>query len=808
MKISVNWLNDYIDLDLELNDLTDMLTAIGLEVEGVEYYEQIKGGLAGLIVGEVLSCKQHENADKLKVCAVDVGTEQLNIVCGAANVAAGQKVIVAPVGNTIHPDEAEPFTIGKVKLRGVESEGMICAEDEIGLGNSHEGIYVLPADAKVGTPVSQLFENYSDVVIEIGLTPNRPDAFSHIGVARDLTAAIQSQLGKDVKLKWPDVSSFKEGNGKPLNISVENLKACPRYSGVVIKDLKIGPSPKWLQNRLAAIGVKSISNVVDITNFINHELGQPLHAFDLAKVEGETIVVKNLPSNTAFTTLDDVERKLDSEDLMICNANNGMCIAGVYGGIGSGVTDDTTDIFLESAYFDPKTIRRTELRHDLRTDAATKFEKGIDPELQVYAAKRAALLMQELAGGTIASEVYDIYPEPFKPAEVRLTYKRLRTITGLEIRPAEVKNILNNLDFEIVEDNDDDLFVKVPLYRSDVTRPDDVIEEVLRIYGLNKVPADGKVSFSFTHNDNASDDLRNQISDRLSSLGLNEIITNAITRSSYMVKNNMLDEKRMVKPVKSQNAELDVLRPNMVVTGLEALAYNLNRQMSNCKFYEFGKLYERHNGAYREYDSLSIYLTGDKYEENWTQKESKVAFYDLKALVWAVLGNLINRELVTSETENNYFASGLMYKFDGKPLVEFGQLKKEVCASFDIKQDVFFADFDFNYLIELNNTKTEQFKDIPRFPSSRRDLALVLDNSVQYGEVKDLAAKAGGNNLRSVNLFDVFTDDEKIGKGKKSYAVSFLFRNDEQTITDSEIESAMQSIQKVLEKEVKAQVRN
>jgi len=806
MKISLNWLKDYLKTDLPTDKICELLTAIGLEEEGVHPFESIKGGLKGLVVGEVKTCGKHENADKLSVCSVNVGgDEDLQIVCGAPNVAAGQKVIVAPVNTTIFPIDGEPFKIGKAKIRGVESRGMICAEDEIGLGDDHAGILVLPDDTIVGTPATDLFDIYSDTIIEIGLTPNRSDAQSHLGVARDLAAAIKIQEGKDISAQWPSVDTFKvDSTENTLDVTVENTEACPRYTGVVISGMEVKPSPSWLQNKLKTIGVRPINNVVDITNFINHELGQPLHAFDLEKIQGKEIVVKNLPEGSKFKTLDEVERTLSSEDLMICNSEEGMCIGGVYGGIGSGVTDHTTAIFLESAYFDPRTIRRTELRHDLRTDAAVKFEKGVDPNLQVYALKRAALLIQELAGGSITSEVVDIYPNPIEPKAVKLSYKRLNTLTGVDFEKGLVKEILGLLDFEVTTETDDHLMLNVPQYRADVEREADVIEEVLRIYGLDNVPVTGKANFSVTYGKNTLDELRNILSDQLTAQGFFEIMTNSITRSSYY---DNLDESKVAKPLNSLNAHLDILRPGMLMTGLEVIAHNQNRSMPDCKFYDFGKTYSKLDGKHNERMHLSVYISGDKTIENWRTSSDASDFYTLKGFVEQVFNKSGLKKWKVNKEIADHFDYGISYNIKGTSIAQLGEVGKQHLKKAGVKKSVFFADIDFDALLKVYEAQNPKFSQIPKYPSMRRDLALVVNKDVEYAAVQKLANSKTGNTLKAVNLFDVFESDEKLGAGKKSYAVSFLFRDDQKTLTDEVVDAEMQKLLKGFEQELGAEVR-
>ena len=809
MKISYRWLQDYIKIDeLNIEQLTELLTDIGLEVEGVEQIETVKGGLKDLVIGEVLACQKHENADRLQVCEVSVGgQENLQIVCGAPNVAAGQKVIVAPVNSTIHPIKGEGFTIKEAKIRGTKSYGMICAEDEIGLGEGHDGIMVLPSEATVGQLASDYFNIESDTIIEIGLTPNRSDANSHLGTARDLAAALQIQYNSTNKVNWPTTEKFAvENTNHAIDVVVEAGEDCPRYAGVVVSDITVKPSPEWMQNRLKAIGVKPINNIVDITNFINHEYGQPLHAFDYDKIKGQKIIVKTIADKTPFTTLDAVERKLSNEDLMICNENEPMCIAGVYGGLNTGITNDTTAVFLESAYFNPKTIRRTELRHNLRTDAAAKFEKGVDPTKQVEIAKRAALLVKELAGGTISSNLVDVQAQTIEPKTIDLSLKQLNTLTGVEFTIEKAVEILKALDFDILEQTEKNVVVKAPLYRADVEREADVIEEVLRIYGFNNVPLSGIANFAMSYKQNDRDAFINKLADHLSANGFKEIMTNSITKSSYYKNEEVVKEQYLVKPLNSLNAELDVMRPDLLHTGLEAIAYNQNRNQPNCKFYEFGKTYANYNGNYAESSRLALFLTGSKNASSWQTKAEEINFYDVKQVVEEILLASRISDTKESETKSNLLAEGLQIS-SKKALVNFGFVQPSLLKKMGIKHNVFFADFDFDALLASYDSKEIQFEPISKFPSIARDLALVIDKEVNYKQIQQIAQQKGGNHLKSINLFDVFTSEEKLGKDKKSYAVNFVFENKEQTLTNQEIDEQMKGLIQAFEQDIKAEIR-
>ncbi|MDB5226129.1 MAG: Phenylalanyl-tRNA synthetase beta chain [Bacteroidota bacterium] len=826
MKISLNWLKSYLEFNLPNEELKDLLTDIGLEVESMESYESVKGGLKGLIVGHVIEKEKHPDADKLSVCKVDTGHEILQIVCGAPNVAAGQKVIVALTGSKLFSAEGEPFEIKKAKIRGVESNGMICAEDEIGLGSSHEGILILDANIPTGKSVSDLFNIENDYVIEIGLTPNRTDAFSHIGVARDLAAALSFRNNKEYKLLIPEEKLKVASNPeKDFTVEVKNKVACPRYSGLIIKNIKVAESPAWLKNRLKAIGQKPINNIVDITNFVLHEFGQPLHAFDLSEIKGKKIVVGNLPSKTKFTALDKSVIELHEEDLMICDGEgNGMCIAGVYGGIASGVKDSTTSIFLESAYFDPKTIRRTSTRHNLRTEAAIHFEKGIDPDITVTALKRAAQLITEIAGGEIASPVYDLQNKIFEPFKVELEYDHVKRLTGADISKEDIIKILGLLDIRIDEEVDAypmnispdalSLSLLVPPYRADVTREADVIEEILRIYGFNNVLIPAKLNASLNFTDPFDPDkLYNRTADTLVDFGFYEMMNNSITKSKYQSNLKNSPEENWVRLLSSINVELDVMRNNMLFSGLEVLSYNINHKNSNIKLFEFGKTYELKNSkaitsdSYSEKNHLAIFLSGNTYAGNWKTPSHKTDFYNLKSLVDLVLSKIGISDIDAMDNElSEIFDYSLVYKNSGNKLVEFGKVQAQFNRLFDIKQEVYFADFDWDNIISLAKNVNINYKEISKYPAVKRDLALLLDKKVKFSEVKSIGEKFGKKILRNIELFDIYEDD-KIGKENKSYAVSFTFRDDNKTLLDTDIESVMSKLIKEFQTQLNAVIR-
>ncbi len=815
MKISYNWLKEYITPIPSPEETSKILTSIGLEVESIEEVESIKGGLKGIVVGEVLTCVKHPNADKLSVTTVNLGKgEPVQVVCGAPNVRAGQKVPVATVGTVLYKGE-DSFTIKKSKIRDEVSEGMICAEDEIGLGQAHEGIMVLDPNALPGTPASEYFKMESDFVLEIGLTPNRIDAASHYGVARDL-AAYLSQSQK-VELKRPDVSAFKTENNKlPVTVDVLNPEACLRYSGVTISDVEIKPSPEWLKNKLNTIGLKSINNVVDITNFVLHETGQPLHAFDAAKIKGGKVVVRTLSEGTAFTTLDEAERKLSSEDLMICNAEEGMCIAGVFGGSESGVKETTKSIFLESACFSPVHVRKTARRHVLNTDSSFRFERGTDPNITIYALQRAALLIRDLAGGTISSEIVDVYPSPVADFEVDLSFKNVNRLIGQEIEKDKIRSILASLDIKIKEENANVLKLQISPYRVDVRREADVIEEILRIYGYNNIQIGETVHSALSYFSKPDKEkVVNMISDLLSSNGFLEIMSNSLTKSSLYEKEAGAD-KELVRISNPLSSDLNVLRKNMLFGALESLIYNINRKNADLRLYEFGNTYlltdkvsNNPHDKYFEESHLTLLVSGDKYQANWNSPAAASNFFQLKTFVELVLKRLgFNTDnLKTSSTHSEFFSEGLDILSNQKTIVSFGKIRKDHCSAFDIKQDVFFADFSWDQVMKEIRKHSTKFVGLPKYPEVKRDLSMVLEQSVTFDQIKNAAQKAEKKLLQDITLFDVYEGD-KIAAGKKSYAVSFTLRDDEKTLTDQQIEKIMENILRMIEKETGAQIRS
>lgn len=803
MTISYNWLSEYLPVSIEPEKLSRILTSIGLEVESLEKYESIKGGLQGLVIGEVLSCEKHPDADKLSITQVNIGQgEPLQIVCGASNVAAGQKVVVATVGSTIYPSTGDPMTMKKAKIRGTESFGMICAEDEIGLGTSHEGILVLPETATVGMAAADYFKPYTDYIFEIGLTPNRMDAMSHLGTARDVCAWLTHHDKKDAQVKSPFKNGFKVDNqGRQFKVVVENEAACPRYAGVSITGVTVKESPQWLKDRLKSIGLRPISNIVDITNFILHETGQPLHAFDADKVLGDTIRVKNLPEGSPFVSLDEKERKLYAEDLMICDGeDNPMCIGGVFGGLNSGVSDATVNIFLESAWFSPMSIRKSSLRHGLRTDAATRFEKGVDISNTVNVLKRAALMIQELAGGEIASDVVDVYPKPKTKTEVPLKYHYLKKLSGKNYHIDTVIKILQSLGFELIKEGMDELWVAVPHSKPDISLPADIVEEIMRIDGLDNVEIPAAITLSPAVETLAHEQAyQEKTAGYLTGLGFHEIFTNSITNSAYYSEEVLAGT---VKMLNNLSAELDIMRPSMLETGLESVAYNINRKNGNLQFFEFGKTYgTTEPGKYTEVNHLSLFVTGQVSVDSWTGKTAKADFYYLKGVCQRIAEVLGISFTGYTATENGVEA---LYK--NEVVASIGLVSNQRLARFDIKQPVLFADFYWDKLMQLNKKVKIQHRDISKYPPVTRDLSIVVNKGLAYEQVEKATAAAKVNKLTSVNLFDVFESD-KLGEGKKSMAISFTFMDEEKTLTDKEIDGMVGKIIASYEKELGAEVR-
>lgn len=806
MTISYNWLSEYLPVQVEPERLSRILTSIGLEVEKMEYFEEVKGGLKGLVIGEVLETSRHPNADKLTLTKVNIGKDEpLKIVCGAPNVAAGQKVIVAAVGTTIYPTSGEPLTMRVAKIRGEESHGMICAEDEIGIGASHAGIMVLPPDVKIGMQAADYFKPFNDIIYEIGLTPNRMDAMSHWGVARDVCAYLSHHDKKEYKAVLPAAHLKPDNTSLSIKVRVENNAACPRYSGVCLSGVSVKESPKWLQERLKSIGLRPINNIVDITNFIQHETGQPLHAFDYEAIKGGEVVVKNLAEGTLFKTLDDKERKLDAEDLMICNAEEGMCIAGVFGGWESGVTDETKNIFLESAFFDPTTIRKTSFRHGLRTDAATRFEKGIDISATVSVLKRAALLIKEIAGGTIASDIIDIYPNPEEKKQVILKHQYLKKLSGKNYHPDAVRNILTNLGFTIQREATDALHVEVPHHKRDVSLPADVVEEIVRIDGLDNIDIPTAITITPSVEDNyAAENIKERVAGLLTGAGFTEILTNSITNSNYFSEQQ---KENTVRLINNLSSELDVLRPAMLPTALEVIAFNNNRKNQNLRLFEWGKTYSGSGaGKYTEAEHLCIYNTGLLLEQSWKSKSIQSDVFYLKGIIEALAQNAGLSISFAASADNEYFDGALTGTVNGIDIVTLGKVNENIAQKFEIKQPLFFADIYWDVFLNQALNKKVQYKEVSRFPSVERDLALVVPQAMRYEELRNGIEKLRLQKLQQVRLFDVF-QSEKLGAGKKSVAVNFTFLDEEKTLTDKEIDGWMNRIMTTMEKEFGAEIR-
>ena len=815
MKISYNWLKEYIKTDLNPEEMAVILTDIGLEVEGVESFQSVKGGLEGIVIGKVKTSEKHPNADKLTITTVDIGSEKfLRIVCGAPNVAAGQKVPVAIIGTTLYSGNKE-FVIKKSKIRGEVSEGMICAEDELGLGTSHEGIMVLDETAMIGIPAKDYFKIESDTIFEIGLTPNRIDGGSHYGVARDLSAFLK-QKGDSCVVK-PSVDNFKVDNHDlSIEVEIENQEACPRYSGLTIQGIIVKPSPLWLQNRLKSIGLVPVNNIVDIANYVLHETGQPLHAFDADKITGNKVIVKTLPKDTKFTTLDEVKRELHHDDLIICNKEKGMCIAGVFGGIGSGVKAGTQNIFLESAYFNPVYIRKTAKRHALNTDASFRFERGVDPDMIIYALKRAALLIKEIVGGKISSDIVDHYPSQINNHIVELSYKNLTRLVGKKIDTEVIKNILTALEIKITGEKDNILNLEVPAYRVDVTREADIIEEILRIYGYNNIETSDKIVSTVSAIPKPDKEkIKNIVSDLLSNQGFYEIMCNSLTSYDYYKDNHDFPEQNTVRLNNPLSSDLNVMRQTLLYGGLESVSYNINRQINNLKLFEFGNCYykvkkdsDNKLDNYCEREHLALFTTGQKNEPGWTSQDKPTDFFHLKSYIERILKRtgITTKDIESVPSGAHYFSEGLKYLASDKTIVEFGQLKPTITRNFDIDQSVYYGIFSWDTMLNLMVRNDISFSEIPRFPEVKRDLALLLDKSVSFSQIEKLAWKTEKKLLKKINLFDVF-EDQKIGKNKKSYAISFYLQDAEKTLTDKRIDKTMQNFIRTFEKELGAKIR-
>jgi phenylalanyl-tRNA synthetase beta chain len=822
MKISLNWLKEYYQTDLSAQQISVALTGCGLEVESMETFESLPGGLRGVVIGQVMECAKHPNADKLSLTKVDVGgAELLSIVCGAPNVAAGQKVVVATVGAMLHPVEGEPFEIKKSKIRGELSEGMICAEDEIGLGKSHAGIIVLNEDAKVGMPAAEHFGISSDTVFEIGLTPNRVDAASHFGVARDLAAVVLAQKliadhnAESNSASFPAVASLTEElPACPVEVMIEDAAACKRYSGVTV-NVKIGPSPDWLQNRLKAIGLRPINNIVDITNYVMHETGQPLHAFDAAKIKGNKVVIRKCAEGTEFVTLDEVKRKLTSNDLMICNESEPMCIAGVFGGLDSGVTESTTKIFLESAAFDSVSVRKTSKHHQLKTDSSFRFERGSDPEITVNALLRAVYLIDEIGAGNVTSQITDQYPGKKEAVEIAFSFDTCDTLIGKHIDRSIIRKILTALGMEIISDGKDALLLSVPQFKVDVTRAADVVEEVLRVYGYNNIGFPEKLQISASNMKHPDPEkLRETVSDLLASRGFREILNNSLTRTAYYGKFAGLNSEDTVQILNPLSSDLGVMRMTLLFGGLESITYNVNRKNADQRLFEFGKVYRLNNAAqegewkWEEREQLLVLLSGNRRPESWEGKSNAVSFGDIRREAEVILNRIGITGLTWEAGANEIFAESLRGMSGKREVVRIGVVSPKALKLTDTQVAVYAAEFEWSEVLRLlRKQKAVRYTEVSKFPAVRRDLALVIDRAVKYQQIEELAWNTERKLLREVNLFDVYEGD-KLGEGKKSYAVSFMLQDNDATLTDKQIEKTMERLQKAFEEKVGAVIRS
>ena len=807
MKISYSWLQQFLQIDWEAHKTGELLTDLGLEVEGIEVKESIKGSLKGVVVGKVLTCGQHPNADRLKVTTVDLGLDKpVQIICGAPNVAAGQKVPVATIGTLLYDDKGEAFKIKKGKIRGLESHGMICAEDELGLGQSHDGILILDKELEAGTPVANVFNIETDHVFEIGLTPNRSDAMSHYGVARDLRAGL---IQNDIKLELisPSVSDFHvDERTLRYDVEVDDKDLVPRYCGITITDLEVKDSPEWIQNRLKAIGIVPKNNIVDITNYVLHELGQPLHAFDSQKIKGNKIKIKTLKEGTKFTSLDNVERILSSDDIIICDAeDNPMCIGGVFGGLKSAVTENTTSIFLESAYFNPVSIRKTAKRHALNTDASFRFERGIDINMTEYALKRAALLIEEYAGGKLASDISDFYPIKMDDFQVFLSYNNAYRLIGQEIPKEKIKNILASLEIKINSETEGGLGLTIPSYRTDVQREADIIEEIIRVYGYNNIEFSNKLNTSITFDDNKETKTENIVANQLSSLGFNETMANSLTKPEYVSLSENINKEANVTMLNPLSNDLAVLRQSLLFSGLESVSYNLNRKNTNLKFYEFGKTYHSYN-KYQEDKHLTLFVTGKRTKDSWKSSLGSSDFFYLKGVITVVLERLGIQKLRATPVKSDVFSEGIVLSLGKIKLVEFGVIKRSILKEFGIKQEVLFADFNWDNVLKFSGNKKIKVSNLSKFPTVKRDLALLINSKTEFKEIYNLAFQSERKLLKEVDLFDVYQGDN-LPEGKKSYAVSFLLQDENKTLEDKQIDKIMQKLQQSLEKNLEAVLR-
>jgi phenylalanyl-tRNA synthetase beta chain len=806
MKISYNWLKQFIKIDLKSEETAAILTDLGLEVEVVEKYQSVKGGLEGIVVGHVLTCEKHPDADRLSITTVDLGDGiPVQIVCGASNVAKGLKVPVATIGTKLFDKDGIEFEIKKGKIRGQESHGMICAEDELGLGTSHDGIMILDEKLKPGTPAAKVFNVENDEIFEIGLTPNRADAMSHYGVARDLRASLL-QKNSNIELITPSVSTFRiDKRTLKIDVDVKDSKLAPRYCGVTISGITVKESPAWLQNRIKSIGLTPKNNIVDVTNYILHDLGQPLHAFDASKINGK-IIVKTIAAGTKFKTLDDIERTLSDEDLMICDEKGPLCLAGIFGGKNSSVTDTTNSIFLESAYFNPISIRKSAKRHSLNTDASFRFERGIDPNITEFALKRAALLIKEVAGGEITSDIVDLYPKKIEDFPVFLHFDKTAKLIGQELPKETIKKILASLDIKVNSVSDAGLGLIIPSYRVDVQREVDVVEEILRVYGYNNINFTKKLNATIANSARTEDyKVQNIVANQLNSLGFHEMMANSLTTADYVKLSEVLKEEQNVMVLNPLSADLAAMRQSLLFSGLEAVSYNINRRNSDLKLFEFGKTYHKILSGYEEPKHLTLFTSGNRSAESWTNPGKPSDFFFFKGYINSILSRLGIGKLQNKPVTSDVFAEGIAIASGNDILVEFGTVKKSILKHFDIKQEVLFADFNWNLILKLINNKIK-FTDIPKYPEVRRDLALLVDKHVAFDSIYNVARQTEKSLLKGVNLFDVY-EGKNLPEGKKSYAVSFMLQDTTKTLTDEQIDKIMSKLQKNLETEVGASLR-
>ncbi|HQK71736.1 MAG TPA: phenylalanine--tRNA ligase subunit beta [Bacteroidales bacterium] len=817
MKISYNWLKEYLQIDLDPHDVAEILTNTGHEIEETEEWYSVEGGLKGIVIGEVLSSQKHPDADRLTVNIVDVGGERpLTIVCGAPNVAAGQKVPVALPGSFIFKGD-EKIEIKTSRIRGQISEGMICAEDEIGMGTSHEGIMVLSADAKPGTPAAEYFGVEKDFVFTIGFTPNRIDCASHIGLARDLAAYLAVNRGMDIRLKMPSIESFKPENSREtFEVIIENTRDCPRYTGVNIFDVKVAESPQWLKNRLRAVGLSPINNVVDITNYVLYECGQPLHAFDADMITGQKVIIKNLPDGTKMTTLDNVERVLSAKDLIICNESEGMCIAGVFGGLKSGVTEATRNVFLESAYFNPVSIRKTAKRHSLNTDASFRFERGADPEITVWALKRAATLIRDIAGGKLLADIRDVYPVKIPNPVITISCDRINRLIGKDLPYDKIKKIISLMDIKILSENLPEMKIEIPARKVDVQKEADVTEEILRIYGYDNVEVGNHVNSTLSYTEKPDrHKLMNLVSEMLSANGFSEIMCNSLVPASWFENNPDFDSTKLVKLANPLSSDLNAMRQSLLPGGLSTIARNINRQNYDLKLFEFGNCYFFNNTTgvkrvdrYSERMSLDLFMTGNRAKHTWNSPKTPADFFYMKSFTEMVLQRtgLDADSLKQAESEKSYFTESLVYLVNGKPVAETGKISPSYLKKFEIEQDVYYSHIDWDYLLEVIKNNAITYRELPKFPWVRRDLALLIDNHVRFSQIRELALSTENQFIKDICLFDVY-ESESLGKDKKSYAVSFILQDEHKTLTDKQIDRIMNNLIKAFEKELGATIR-